>query len=56
MSEYYQLSDRTSAAVADAALQGASLITNLDKTYIIDKNKLRRERVKYESIIGNDNW
>jgi len=54
MSECYQISDRASAAVADAALKGAGLITDLDKTYIIDKNKLRREREKYISIIAKE--
>jgi len=43
-----------SAAVADAALKGADLIMDLDKTYIIDKNKLRREREKYKSIIAKE--
>ena len=38
------LSDKASAAVANAALKDAGLITDLDKTYVIYKNKLRRER------------
>jgi len=46
MSERYQLSDRASSAVANAALKDAGLVTDLDKTYVIDKNKLRREREK----------
>ena len=54
MSECYQISDRAIAAVADSALKGADLITDLDKTYIIDKNKLRREREKYKSIIAKE--
>jgi len=53
-SERYQLSDRASAAVANAALKDAGLITDLDKTYVIDKNKLRREREKYRNIISED--
>jgi len=48
------LSDRAIAAVADAALKGADFITVLDEAYIIDKNKLRREREKYKSIIGKE--
>ena len=40
MSERYQLSDRASAAVANAALKDAGLITDLYETYVIDKNKL----------------
>jgi len=54
MSEHYQLSDRASAAVANAALKDAGLITDLDKTYVIDKNKLRREREKYRNIISEE--
>jgi len=52
MSERYQLSDRASAAVANAALKVAGLITDFDKTYVIDKNKLRRE--KYRNITSED--
>ena len=54
MSERYQLSDRASAAVANAVLKDAGLITDLDKTYVVDKNKLRREREKYRNIIGEE--
>ena len=54
MSERYQLSDKASAAVANAALKDSGLITDLDKTYVIDKNKLRREREKYRNIISED--
>ena len=46
MSERYQLSDRANAAVANTALKGAGLITDLNKTYVIDKNKLWTEREK----------
>ena len=52
MSERYQLSDN--AAVANAALKDAGLITGLDKTYVIDKNKLQREREKYRNIINEE--
>ena len=54
MSERYQLSDRASAAVANAALKDTGLITDLDKTYVIDKNKLRRERENYRNIINEE--
>jgi len=54
MSERYQLSGRASAAVANASLKDAGLIVGLDKTYVIDKNKLRREREKYRNIISED--
>ena len=52
ISERYQLSDRESAAVANAALKDAGLITDLGKTYVIDKNNLRRETEKYRDIIS----
>ena len=54
MSERYQLSDSASAAVANAALKGAGLITDLDKTYVIDKNKLRGEREKCRNTISEE--
>jgi len=54
MSERYQLSDRASAAVANAALKNAGLMMDLDKTYVIDKNKLRREREKYRNILSEE--
>ena len=54
MSERYQLSDRASAAVANAALKDAGLITDLDKIYVTDKNKLQKEREKYKNIISED--
>jgi len=54
MSERYQLSDRARAAVANAALKDAGLITDLDKTYVIDKNMLRKNREKHRNIISED--
>jgi len=54
MSERYQLSVRASAAAANAALKDAGLITDLDKTYVIDKNKLQRERQKYRNIFNEE--
>ena len=36
------------------ALKDAGLITDLDKTYVIDKNKLWREREKYSNIISEE--
>jgi len=54
ISERYQISDKASAAVANAAMNDAGLITDLVKTYVIDKNKLRREREKYRNIITED--
>jgi len=45
------ISDRI---IANAALKDAGLITDLDKTYVIDKNNLRRERVKHRNIISEE--
>jgi len=54
MSERYQLSDRASAAVVNAAMNDAGLIMDLDTANVIDKNKLRREREKYRNIISDE--
>ena len=40
ISERYQLSDRASVAVANAALKDKGLITETDRSLVIDKNKL----------------
>jgi len=42
----YAVSDRAAAAIASAVLEDVGLITNEDKTSVIDRNKLRRERLK----------
>jgi len=42
MSERYQLSDRASAAVANATLKDAGWITDLAKIYVIDKRKIQK--------------
>ena len=54
ISERYQLSDRASAAVANAALKDAGLITETDRSLVIDKNKLRRERERYRNHIRQE--
>ena len=44
MCERYQLSDRAGAAIATSTLQDMGMITENDKSLIIDPSKLRRER------------
>ena len=52
MSECCQIPDRASAAVADAALKGAGLITDLDKTYTIHKKSCEeKEKSTYPSLV-----
>ena len=51
VADRFQVPDRTAAAIANAALEDAGLITPEDSSYVIDKNKLRREREKYRMEI-----
>ena len=44
MCERYQLSDRAGAAIATSTLQDMGIVTNEDKSLVIDPSKLRRER------------
>ena len=44
MSERFQISNRAAAAIANSVIQDLGLITEDDKTYVIDRSKLRRER------------
>ena len=44
MSERFQISDRAAAPIANSVMQDLGLITDDDKTYVIDRSKLRRER------------
>ena len=44
MCERYQLSDRAGAAIATSTLQHMGIVTNEDKSLVIDPSKLRRER------------
>ena len=43
MCERYQLSDRAGAAIATSTLQDMEIVTNKDKSLVIDPSKLRRE-------------
>ena len=44
MCERYQLSDRAVAAVANSVLVDVGMVTDDDKSCVIDRNKLRKER------------
>ncbi|VEN43556.1 unnamed protein product, partial [Callosobruchus maculatus] len=51
----YGISDRAGAAVASAVLQDVGIINTIDKTSIIDKNKIRRARSKKrEGLLENN--
>jgi hypothetical protein len=54
-SDRYGLSDRASAAVATAVLQDIGLVTEEDKSHVIDRSKLRRERAKKRKYVVERN-
>ena len=45
--ERYDVSDRAGAAIASATLKAFGIISEADKTNVVDRSKLRRERQKY---------
>ena len=45
--ERFGISDRAGAAVATATLIAFGIVTDTNKTNVIDRSKLRRERQKY---------
>ena len=51
MSERFQISDRAAAAIANSVMQDLGLITDDDKTYVIDRSKLQRERERCRAEI-----
>ena len=51
MSERFQVSDRAAAAIANSVMQDLGFITENDKTYVIDRSKLRRERERCRTEI-----
>ena len=51
MSERFQISDRAAAAIANSVMQDLGLITDDDKTYVIDRSKLRKERERCRAEI-----
>lgn len=42
----FGISDRSAALVVSATLQDLGLIQNEDKTRVVDRSKIRRERLK----------
>ena len=45
------MSDRAGAAIANSAIQDSGIIIPSDKSFVIDKNKLRRQSNKYRKGI-----
>ena len=50
----FGISNQTAAALATAALVDLGVITNTDQSKIIDKNKLKRERMKLRKQLKDD--
>ncbi|GBM30491.1 hypothetical protein AVEN_156251-1 [Araneus ventricosus] len=44
LSDRYEVSDRSTAAIASSVLHDGRLITDSDVSHVIDKNKIRREK------------
>ena len=49
----HEVFDRAGAAIASAALKAFEIVTEEDKRYVVDRNKLRGERQKYREEIKN---
>lgn len=54
-SDRFGLSDRATAAVASSLLQDFGIVTDEDNTYVVDKNKLRREKSVNRSVLQMQN-
>ena len=52
--ERFGISDRAGAAIATATLKAFGIVTHTNKTNVIDRSKLRRERQKYREEIQKD--
>ena len=52
--EKFGISDRAGAAIATATLKAFGIATDTNKTNVIDRSKLRRERQKYREEIQKD--
>lgn len=46
ISDRYGLSDRATAAIASCVLQDVGLVNKGHRSLVIDKNKVRREKIK----------
>ena len=54
MCERYRVTDRCGAAIASSALMDAGVITETDKSLIIDKDKLQREMVHERELLRKE--
>ena len=54
MFERYQLSDRARAAISTSTLQDMGMVTDKDKSLVIDPSKLRRERERCREEIHQE--
>ena len=52
--ERFGISDRAGAAVATATIKAFGIVTDTDKTHVIDRSKVRRERQKYREEIQTE--
>ena len=56
MYERYQVSGRAEAAIANSAFQDAGIITPSDKLFVIDKNKLKRQKIYRQEFRAEDRF
>ena len=54
MCERYQVSDGAGSAIANSAIQDTGVMTPSDKSFVLVKNKLRRQRNKYRQEIRTE--
>ena len=52
--ERYRISDRVGAAIANSALQDLGVIDKSNKSFVMDKRKLGKEREKYRNEIKEE--
>jgi len=50
----YQVSDRAGAAIATSVLKDHGIVSSKDSTFVVDKNKLRRERERQRKVIQKE--
>lgn len=53
VSDRYGISDRATAAIASSVLKDIGIINDSDKSLVIDKNKLRREKTRLRNSLQN---
>ena len=52
--ERFDISDRAAATIATATLKAFGIVTDTNKTNVMDRSKLRREKQKYREEIQKD--